>query len=80
MKSFVLATIERAVGMFAGTLSSVLIADGADLFDVAWKKALGVAGMSAVLSVAASLAKGRVGPEGPGFSETTTGVGKSGGS
>lgn len=68
--AFVKAAGERAVGMFAGTLGSVLMANGSDLFDAGWKGALGTAGMAALLSVLASVAKGSAGPVGPGFTET----------
>lgn len=76
--AFVLATGERAAGMFAGTLSSILIAQGTDIMDAGWSKALGVSAMAALLSVLSSVAKGNVGPEGPGVTETTKGAGRIG--
>lgn len=76
MKAFVLAAGERAVGVFSGVLSSVLVADGVDVFHVGWKAALGTSLGAALLSVLASLAKRRVGPEGPGLMETTAGAGR----
>jgi Putative lactococcus lactis phage r1t holin len=68
--AFLKATGERAIGMFSGSLASLLIADGGGLFDVGWGRALGASGMAALLSVLASFSKRYVGPEGPGLTET----------
>jgi len=76
VKAFVLAAGERAVGAFSGVLSSALMADGADVFHVGWKAALGTSIGAALLSVLASLTKRPVGPEGPGLTETTAGTGR----
>ncbi len=76
--AFVLAAGERAAGMFAGTLSSVLIAQGTDVLNAGWSKALSVSAMAALLSVLSSVAKGNVGPPGPSITETTKGAGRIG--
>lgn len=75
-RKFLVATGERAVGMFAGTLSSALFVDGTDLFHVPWQSGLGTATGAALLSVLTSIAKAHVGPEGPGVTETTRGAGR----
>ena len=77
-RAFARATVERAVGSFSGVMASALFADGSDLFSIRWKSALGLAGGAALLSILASLAKGHVGPEGPGVMETTRGAGRDG--
>jgi hypothetical protein len=66
--------------MFAGTLSSSLIADGTNVFHVGWREALGTAGGAALLSILASVAKHPIGPRGPGFTETTVRVDDNSGS
>lgn len=75
---FFKATGERAVGMFSGALASALFVNGTDLFTVSWKAGVGTAGGAALLSILTSLAKGQVGPEGPGITETTRGAGRDG--
>lgn len=75
---FFKAAAERAVGMFSGALASALFVNGIDLFHVDWKAGVGTAGGAALLSILTSVAKGQVGPEGPGITETTRGAGRDG--
>lgn len=75
---FAKATVERAVGSTSAVLVAALTADGTNLFAVHWKPTLGLAGGAFLVSILASLAKGQVGPEGPGIAETTRGAGRDG--
>ncbi|WP_172383606.1 holin [Streptomyces sp. MNP-20] len=70
------ATAERAVRTFAQALAAVLVAGATNLLDVAWAAALGTAGMAALLAVLTALGSAKVGPPGPGFTETPDGGGR----
>lgn len=73
-KRFVIATGERAVGVFSATLSGALFVNGLDLSCVDWSTGLNVAGGAALLSILTSFVKAQVGPPGPGLTETTRGA------
>ncbi|MEI5102426.1 holin [Streptomyces sp. PmtG] len=70
------ATAERAIRTFAQALAAVLVAGAANLLDVAWAAAFGTAGMAALLAVLTALGSAKVGPPGPGFTETPDGGGR----
>ncbi|MFI8931054.1 hypothetical protein C9F11_06380 [Streptomyces sp. YIM 121038] len=70
------ATAERAVRTFAQALAAILVAGATNLLDVAWAAALGTAGMAALLAVLTALGSAKVGPPGPGFTETPDGGGR----
>lgn len=64
-KSFVRATLERAVKTFAQTLAAVLVASGTGLLDTDWIASLSMSAMAALLSVLTSIGSGAVTGGGP---------------
>ena len=62
---------ERSIRTFAQTAGATLAGGGVNLFDVSWEQSLSVGGLSALLSLLTSIGSAGVGPNGPGFFETT---------
>lgn len=64
---------ERAVKSFAQSLLAVLGVAGLSVLDVNWQTALGTAGLTALLSVLASIGSSKVGGPGPSLGAETIG-------
>lgn len=64
-RSFIRATLERAIKTFAQTLAAVLVASGTGLLDTDWIASLSMSAMAALLSVLTSIGSGAVTGGGP---------------
>lgn len=62
---------ERSIRTFAQTAAATLASGGVGLFDVSWGQSLSVGGLGALLSLLTSIGSVGIGPNGPGFFETT---------
>lgn len=65
------AATERSIRTFAQTTGATLAGSGVGLFDVSWGQSLSVGGLGALLSLLTSIGSAGIGPNGPGFFETT---------
>jgi hypothetical protein len=64
--NFLRQTVERATKVFAESLAALLLASNAGLLDAPWVASLSAAGMTALLSLLASIASRPVGqPDSP---------------
>lgn len=65
------ATTERMIRTFAASALTTLAGDQVSLLDLNWVEILSVGGGSAVVTLLIALAASRIGPDGPGLTETT---------
>jgi hypothetical protein len=67
-RTFLLATVERAIRSFAASLASLLTASGAGILETDWGEKFSVAGMAALVTVLLAVSGGTFGRgEGPSF-------------
>jgi hypothetical protein len=67
-RSFLLATLERAIRSFAASLASLLTASGTGILETNWGEKFSVAGMASVVTILFAIGGGTFGKgDGPSF-------------
>ena len=67
-RTFLIATVERALRSFAASLASLLTASGAGMLDTDWGDKFSVAGMATLVTVLLAISGGTFGKgDGPSF-------------